>query len=163
MMNSLNEIVSSFNLLQDWNDRYAYIIDMSTTLPSMPDSLKIDDNKVHGCMSQVWVSAYHSYIYPEKIYFHGDCDTAVIKGVLAILIQLCNGKTAAQIQQLDVDEFFERLHLYDHLSPTRHVGVYAIVELMKKKAQALLDEEKRFESNNSILKGEHWSKTRRII
>lgn len=161
-MNRLDKIVSTFELLDDWNQRYAYIVEMGYELPSMPDSLKIDENKVHGCMSQVWISAFHSYIYPEKIYFHGDCDTAVIKGVLAMLIQLCNGKTAVEIEQLDVDEFFERLHLHDHLSPTRHVGVYAIVELMKKQAHSLLDSESDIEPHSSIANADHWSKTRRL-
>jgi len=161
-MNSLDEIVSTFELINDWNQRYAFIIDMSDNLPPMPDSLKIDENKVQGCMSQVWISAYHSYVYPEKIYFHGDCDTAVIKGVLAILIQLCNGKTADEIQQLDVDEFFERLHLHDHLSPTRHVGIYAIVEHMKQQARLLLDSVMELKSHKSKADTGEWNKVREI-
>ncbi|HEY5604574.1 MAG TPA: SufE family protein, partial [Gammaproteobacteria bacterium] len=100
-------------------------------LPVMPDHLKTEDNKVKGCMSQVWVHPYPDKDDPRLYHYHGDCDTAVIKGVLALLIQLIDGKTIAQIQQLDVDELFERLNLNEHLSPNRHVGIYAIVELMK--------------------------------
>ena len=83
-------------------------------------------------MSQVWIAPYPDDQNSNTWHFHGDCDTAIIKGVLALLIQLVDGKTAEQIAQLDVDEIFEKLQLYDHLSPNRHVGVYAIVELMKK-------------------------------
>ena len=71
------------------------------------------------------------------IRFHGDCDTSIIKGVLAVLIQLASGKTVAEIEQLDVDELFSRLSLDEHLSPNRHVGVYAIVDLMKQQARKL--------------------------
>ncbi len=88
-------------------------------------------------MSEVWVHAYRDEHDPELIRFHGDCDTSIIKGVLAVLIQLVSGKTVAEIEQLDVDELFSRLNLHEHLSPNRHVGVYAIVDLMKRQARNL--------------------------
>jgi cysteine desulfuration protein SufE len=88
-------------------------------------------------MSQVWVHAYRDREQPELIHFHGDCDTSIIKGVLALLIQLVDGKTAEEIQHMDVDEFFSRLKLDEHLSPNRHFGIYALVELMKQQAAAL--------------------------
>lgn len=130
-MNSLDEIVEVFELLGDWDQRYQYIIELGEQLPEMPEELKTEDNKVKGCMSQVWISPYPDDKESNIWHFHGDCDTPVIKGVLALLIQLIDGKTVEQIRQLDVDEFFERLQLDEHLSPNRHVGVYAIVELMK--------------------------------
>lgn len=139
-MKTLDELVEIFELLGDWDQRYAFIIDIGETIPEMPAALKTEDNKVKGCMSQVWISAYTKpdQDQADRIYFHGDCDTAVIKGVLALLIQLCEGKTSDELQKLDVDEFFERLQLDEHLSPNRHVGVYAIVELMKQQARTLL-------------------------
>jgi cysteine desulfuration protein SufE len=88
-------------------------------------------------MSQVWVSAYCDKDDPHRVRFHGDCDTSIIKGVLAVLIQLSAGKTVGEIERLDVDELFTRLNLDEHLSPNRHVGVYAIVELMKQQARTL--------------------------
>jgi len=136
-MKTLDELVDIFELLGDWDQRYAFIIDIGEDMPEMPSALKTEDNKVKGCMSQVWISAYARPDHPGRVYFHGDCDTAVIKGVLALLIQLCEGKTLDELRQLDVDEFFERLQLDEHLSPNRHVGVYAIVELMKQQAAAL--------------------------
>lgn len=128
---SLDEIVDVFELLGDWDQRYQYLIELGEQLPVMPEELKTEDNKVKGCMSQVWISPYADEQNCNTYHFHGDCDTAIIKGVLALLIQLVDAKTVEQIQQLDVDEIFEKLQLYDHLSPNRHVGVYAIVELMK--------------------------------
>ena len=82
------------------------------------------------------VGAYPDPHRDGHIAFHGDCDTAIIKGVLALLIQLCSGKTAQEIQELDMDEVFRRLQLDEHLSPNRHVGVYAMFDLMKQKAHA---------------------------
>jgi len=130
-MTSLSEIVDVFELLGDWDQRYQYLVELGEQLPAMPDDLKTDENKVKGCMSQVWISPYPDKHNRNAWHFHGECDTAIIKGVLSLLIQLVDGKTTAQIHQLDVDEIFEKLQLYDHLSPNRHVGVYAIVELMK--------------------------------
>jgi cysteine desulfuration protein SufE len=130
-MTQLNEIVDIFELLGDWDQRYQYLIELGEKLPTMPDRLKTDDNKVRGCMSQVWIHARHE---DSMIQFHGDSDTSVIKGILALLISLCDGLSAQQIQALDMDEIFRGLKLDEHLSPNRHVGVYAIFDLMKQKA-----------------------------
>ncbi len=139
-MTGLDDIVENFELLDDWEQRYLYITELGENLPPMPDALKTDENHVKPCMSQVWVCAYRDEKDPSLIRYYGDCDTSIIKGVLAILIELASGRSASAIEQLDVDEVFERLHLYDHLSPNRHVGVYAIVELMKQQARALAQE-----------------------
>ena len=140
-MNSVNErlaeIVDTFELIGDWDQRYAYLIELGERLPPMPDALKTEDNRVKPCMSTVHVSAYRDPQTPGGVLYHGDCDTAVIKGVLALLIELSAGQTNAAIQALDVDEIFERLQLDEHLSPNRHVGVYAIVDLMKEQAARL--------------------------
>lgn len=134
-MISLDDIVETFELLGDWEQRYRFLMEVGEQLPPMPDGLKTDDNRVKGCMSQVWVSPEE--IADNRIRFHGDCDTAIIKGVLALLIQLVSDRKAEEVETLDVDEFFERLKLGEHLSPTRHFGIYAIVELMKKQTREL--------------------------
>jgi cysteine desulfuration protein SufE len=138
MMANLDDIVDIFELLGDWDQRYQYLTELGEKLPVMPEALKTDDNKVRGCMSQVWVCAYRDEDAPDLVRFHGDCDTSIIKGVLAVLIQLSTGKTVEEIEQLDVDELFARLNLDEHLSPNRHIGVYAIVELMKQQARNLM-------------------------
>ncbi len=135
-MTTLRDIVDIFELLGDWDQRYQYLVELGEQLPPMPEHLKTDDNKVKGCMSQVWISPYSDEYDPECYHYFGDCDTATIKGVLALLIQLVDGKTAEEIRQLDVDRFFSELKLYDHLSPNRHVGIYAIVELMKQQVSS---------------------------
>ncbi|WP_456375399.1 SufE family protein [Thiolapillus sp.] len=139
MSMNLDEIVEIFDILGDWDQRYQYLIELGEKLPPMPEELKTEENKVKGCMSQVWVSAWRDPADPDHIHFHGDCDTSIIKGVLALLIQLLDGKTPEEIQHLDVDEFFSRLKLDEHLSPNRHFGIYALVELMKQQALCLGD------------------------
>jgi len=136
-MIKLNDIADIFELLGDWEQRYQYLIELGENLPEMPAKYKTDDNRVKPCMSQVWVYAYTDKDNDDAIHYHGDCDTSVIKGVLALLFQLVEAKTVEEIQQLNVDEVFEKLNLGEHLSPNRHVGVYAIVELMKQQAREL--------------------------
>ena len=137
MQDRLDEIVEIFDLLGDWEQRYAYLVELGEALPALPEIHRTDGNKVKGCMSQVWIKAYRDPADPSLIRFHGDCDTSIIKGVLALLIQLVSGRTDAAVEALDVDQFFLRLGLDENLSPNRHFGVYAIVELMKQQVRAL--------------------------
>jgi cysteine desulfuration protein SufE len=130
-MTQLDELIDIFELLGDWDQRYEYLIELGEKLPVMPDSLKTEDNKVRGCMSRVWICAY---LDDGQVRFDGDSDTPVIKGILALLISLCDGLSAERIQDLDMDQIFKGLQLDEHLSPNRHVGVYAIFSLMKQKA-----------------------------
>jgi cysteine desulfuration protein SufE len=136
-MTTLNDIVEIFELLEDWEQRYQYLVELGEQLPPMPAEYKTENNKVKGCMSQVWVKVYKDSADANKLHYYGDCDTSIIKGVLALLIRLADNKTPEELDQLDVDEIFERLNLDDHLSPNRHVGVFAIVELMKQQARQL--------------------------
>lgn len=136
-MTELRDIVDTFELLGDWEQRYQYLIELGEHLPPMAEELKTEDNRVKPCMSTVHISAYRDVAHPDRVHYRGDCDTAIIKGVLALLIELCSGLTAAEIQAIDMDEIFERLQLDEHLSPNRHVGIYAIVDLMKSQAARL--------------------------
>ena len=136
-MSDLQDIVDAFELLGDWESRYQYLIELGENMPHMPEANRTEERRVKACMSKVWIRAYLDPDNNEKIRFEGECDTAVIKGVLALLIELTSSKTAEEIQKLDLDEVFQRLTLGEHLSPSRHVGVYAIVDLMKQQAAAL--------------------------
>ena len=138
-MTELNDIVEAFEMLGDWESRYQYLVELGENLPHMPEANRTEDRRVKACMSKVWIRAYADPQDSELIRFEGECDTAVIKGVLALLIELASGKTVTEIQQLDLDEIFRRLRLDAHLSPNRHVGVYAMVDLMKKQALDLAD------------------------
>jgi len=140
-MTDLAETVETFELLGDWDQRYQYLIELGEGLPAMPEDLMTEDNRVKPCMSTVYVAAYPDPDKPGHLRYYGDCDTAIIKGVLALLIDLCSGRTAAEIQEIDMDEIFGQLQLGEHLSPNRHVGIYAIVDLMKSQARTLYSQE----------------------
>ena len=133
----IQEIVDTFDLFADWDQRYQYLVELGEQMPPMPARDKVEENRVKECMSLVHVAAHPDPARPGYLYFTGDCDTAIIKGVVALLVELFSGKTSAEIAGLDVDALFEGLHLEEHLSPNRHVGVYAIVDKMKARAKAL--------------------------
>ncbi len=134
-MVQLNEYVDIFELLGDWDQRYEYLIELGEKMPKLDDHYQVDDNLVEGCMSQVWIVAK---LDGDKVNFQGDSDTAVIKGILALLINLTEGLTVKEIQNLDMDEIFNQLNLNEHLSPNRHLGVYAMFSKMQEKASELL-------------------------
>jgi cysteine desulfuration protein SufE len=136
-MNRIDEIVDAFEFLGDWDARYHYLIELGEALPPMRSDLKRDENWVKPCMSTVHVAAEPVAGAPSLIRFVGDCDTPVIKGVLALLIDLLSYRSLEEIRALDVEQFFKRLRLEEHLSPTRHVGIYAIREKMLERASVL--------------------------
>ncbi|QLQ31576.1 MAG: SufE family protein [Candidatus Thiothrix singaporensis] len=136
-MSDIDDIASDFELLEDWEQRYQYLTELGEALEPMPASEKTDGNRVKPCMSQVWVKALPDPDHPGNVLFHGDCDTAIIKGVVALLVNLFSGKSIQDIVEMDVDALFDRIQLAENLSPTRHVGVYAIVEQMKEQAARL--------------------------
>ncbi|MCG7981318.1 MAG: SufE family protein [Candidatus Thiodiazotropha lotti] len=136
---SIEQIVETFEFLDDWDTRYRYLIELGENLPPMPDALKTEANWVKPCMSTVHVAAQLDPRQSGLIRFQGDCDTAIIKGVLAVLIDLLSYRSLEEISNMDVDSLFKRLRLEEHLSPSRHVGIYAIVDKMVERATALVD------------------------
>mgnify|MGYP002713132449 CR=1 FL=1 len=138
-MSDIDTIISGFEMLGEWEHRYQYLAELGEKLAPMPDALRVEANRVKPCMSQVWVYAQPDPKNPQHIHFHGDCDTSIIKGVVALLIKISKGKTPQEFIDLDIDHLFEGMKLADHLSPNRHVGIYAIVDVMKSQAQQLLE------------------------
>jgi cysteine desulfuration protein SufE len=129
-------LIEDFEFLEDWSSRYAYLIELGEKLPALDEPYRTEENRVKGCMSQVWV---HATKRPDsrKINYTGDCDTAIIKGILAVLIELMSGLTPEEIEDLDLEALFDAIKLRENLSPSRHFGVYAIVELMKQQAREI--------------------------
>jgi cysteine desulfuration protein SufE len=138
-VNDIDEILDTFDLLGDWDQRYQFLVELGEQLQPMPETARQHHNKVKECMSQVWVRAQPNRDNPETLEYVGDCDTSIIKGVVALLIQLFSGKSPREIMDIDVDRLFTGLHLAEHLSPNRHVGVYAIVNKMKAQAAAFMN------------------------
>jgi cysteine desulfuration protein SufE len=131
----MTEILENFELLGDWDERYQYLVEIGERLAPMPPEEKSDKNRVVECMSLVHTAAHPIPDQPGHLAFNGDCDTAIIKGVVALLVGLFSEKRPEEIEALDVEELFEALRLQEHLSPNRHVGVYAIVNKMKGQAR----------------------------
>jgi cysteine desulfuration protein SufE len=136
-MTNVTDILETFDLLGDWEQRYQYLVELGEGLPALPETERTEDNRVKPCMSQVWVASAPDPARPGHVTMRGDCDTAIIKGVVALLLSLCDGKTPREILQLDFDRLFEGLKLAEHLSPSRHVGIYAIVEKIREQANRL--------------------------
>ena len=136
-MSDIEEIVDTFDFLDDWDQRYQYLMELGEQLPALPAELKTEENWVKPCMSTVHVVAEPVPERPGQIRFRGDCDTAIIKGVLGLLIDLLSYRTLDEIRGMDVDGMFKRLQLEAHLSPSRHVGIYAIVDKMIERAAAV--------------------------
>ncbi len=128
---TIDAVQETFEVLTEWEDRYQFIVELGAGLPALADRHRTHDNRVHGCMSKVWFTVTPDEQDRSRLVLHGDSDNAVVKGLAALLIALYSGHTASQIAAIDADQVFDRLGLYDHLSPTRHVGVYAMVEKIK--------------------------------
>lgn len=134
---TVEALLEDFELLGDWEARYRYLVELGERLPPLPAAAKTEAHRVKECMSTVYVLVARDPQQPERLRCYGDCDTAVIKGVVALLIRLLDGKTPAEVAATDIDELFVRLRLAEHLSPNRHVGVFAIVRKLQEQARAL--------------------------
>ncbi len=130
----INELIENFELLDDWEDKYRYIIDLGAGLPPLEDRFRTEEWKVRGCQSQVW-------LVPEKkdgrLFFKGDSDAAIVKGIISVVLTIFSGKTPEEILQVDVDSLFGRLGLQEHLSPSRRNGLGAMTEKIRYYASIL--------------------------
>ena len=134
-MSTTEEIVDTLSFFDSWEDRYKYMIDLGKALPEMEQSLKTDDRLVPGCQSQVWIEPK---VENGVFEFQVDSDAHIVRGLLAIVMAAYNHKTAQQILEFDIKDYFAKLDLVKHLSPTRGNGLQAMVEKIKQLAQAQL-------------------------
>ena len=133
--NTIEEIQSDFEMLDDWEDRYRYVIELGRQLPPLPAGAKNDANKVRGCASQVWlVSNYDTAA--KTLSFQGESDSHIVQGLIAILLTLANGRTAAGLAALDIQSHFNKLGLKEHLTPQRSNGLASMIARIKSDAQA---------------------------
>lgn len=140
-MDKFQKIADDFSFLDDWEDRYRYLIELGQNLRSMPDALKSDKNKVSGCVSQVWV---HSEVSSgendehKSLEFVADSDAMIVKGIIALLIALYSGKDAKFIAETDAIAMLDKIGLREHLTAQRSNGLVAMVKRMRSDAEALL-------------------------
>ena len=122
----MDELVENFELLGDWESRFAYLIDLGKALPPMDEADKCEDNRVHGCQAQVWMK-----FDPEaegKITISADSDAFIVKGLIAVLLLIYSGKSAREIVNTDGSSVLSKLQLGEHLSPTRKNGLFHMVQ-----------------------------------
>jgi cysteine desulfuration protein SufE len=138
---SIEQIVDDFEVLDSWDDRYRYVIELGRELPQLPDEARSEQNKVQGCASQVWmISKTHAAKSGGGpiLEFLGDSDAHIVKGLIAILFALYSGKPAKTILETDALALFNRLGLGDHLTPQRSNGFRSMVERIHSDARAAL-------------------------
>ncbi|KXS52037.1 MAG: cysteine desulfuration protein SufE [Marinobacter sp. T13-3] len=123
---TLDDVLEDFDFLDDWEERYAYIIDLGKQLPAFPDDERLEKNFVHGCQSQVWL-IHHYDDESGKLFLLIDSDAMIVRGLAAIILVALNNKTPRELLATDIDELFERLDLFRHISPTRGNGLRAMV------------------------------------
>jgi cysteine desulfuration protein SufE len=130
---ALDELAAEFDLLGDWEERYRYVIDLGRALAPLTDAERSDANKVRGCASQVWLVRETG---PDgTLVFRGDSDAHIVRGLIAILLKLYSGRTAAQILAFDARAAFDRLGLAGALSSQRSNGLFSMVERIRKDAE----------------------------
>jgi cysteine desulfuration protein SufE len=128
------ELKDNFALLEEWEDRYRYIIDLGRKLPPFPPALQTDAHKVRGCMSQVWLVPGRDA--DGRFAFAADSDAHIVKGLIAVLGVLFSGQTPARVAATDAEAAFRELGLDQHLSPSRRNGLVAMVRKIKEYAAA---------------------------
>ncbi len=135
MNESLQELIETFELLGDWEERYRHLIELGRKLPAMPDAEHSEANKVRGCMSQVWLTGELSDTTPPRLQLRGDSDAHIVKGLIALILLLTNNRTPREVLDTDIDDAFIQLGLESHLSMNRRNGFYAMVERIKQMAK----------------------------
>ena len=139
-MTTIDDIIENFSLLDEWDDRYRYVIELGRQLEPLPDALKNDRTKVSGCASQVWLATTISRTEDGEpaLLIRGDSDAHIVRGLVAILLALCSRKTAREILQADPVGLFERLGLREHLTPQRSNGFRSMVGRIHAEAREML-------------------------
>lgn len=128
---TIDELISNFEFFDNWEDRYAYLIDVGRKLPAMDEADKTEENRVKGCQATVWLKDHKS---GDLIEFSADSNSAIVKGLVSILVLIYSGKPATEIIKTDARPIFEKLGLDQHLSPTRKIGLHAMMQQIQKTA-----------------------------
>jgi cysteine desulfuration protein SufE len=137
---TIDEIIDNFAVLDDWDDRYRYVIELGRELPPLAEAARTETNKVQGCASQVWLA---TSIKPDGaggpvLTFAGDSDAHIVRGLIAILFAFYSGRPAREILERDAIALFNRLGLREHLTPQRSNGFKSMVERIRADARSAL-------------------------
>jgi cysteine desulfuration protein SufE len=136
---AIDEIIDNFSLLDEWDDRYRYVIELGRGMRPLPEIHRIDANKVQGCASQVWLATTASFNGEQPVLdFRGDSDAHIVRGLVAILLAVVSGKEAREILATDPIALFDRLGLGEHLTPQRSNGFRSMVARIRADAELAL-------------------------
>lgn len=143
---TLENILANFQLLDDWEDRYRYVIELGRALPPLPEAARTEANKVRGCASQVWLATQVNGATAgatPRLSFKGDSDAHIVRGLIAILFAIYSGRRADEIVRIDAEGVFRRLGLAEHLTPQRSNGFASMVERICTDARRVMSREAR--------------------
>ena len=132
---TIDELIENFELFDDWDDRYAYLMELGKKMPALPDEHKTEANRVKGCQATVWLKETVTPGPPARIEFLADSNSQIVKGLVAMLRLLYSGKTTDEILSIDAKKVFGQLGLDNHLSPTRSTGLNSTVQQIRTMAE----------------------------
>lgn len=135
---NIDEIIENFQFLDDWDDRYKYLIELGSALPEFPVEQQTPENKVQGCVSQVWVTAEKTADADPILKFQGGSDAHIVSGLVAITLAIFSDKKASEIIETDEMKIFNSIDLSEHITPQRSNGLRSLVERIKLHAQQAL-------------------------
>lgn len=124
IQDTVEDLVDEFDLLDDWEQRYRYLIDMGKALPELPEAERTETSRVKGCVSQVWLIEERD---GDKHIFRADSDAHIVRGLAALLLRLYSGRTGEEIRSIDARDVLKRIGLAEHLSPQRSNGLASMI------------------------------------
>ena len=128
---NIDDIVENFEFLEDWEDRYKYLIELGNKLEDFPEDQHNADNKVNGCVSQVWITTQQNDDADPVITIRGDSDAHIVRGLIAVTLAIFSDKRASQITAIDEIEYFNKIGLSEHITPQRSNGLKSMVKRIK--------------------------------
>lgn len=137
MKDDLNQLIEDFSLFDDWEDRYAYLIDMGKKIDGLPEGLKTEDRLVKGCTSKVWLELNWQGQADEKsLDIRADSDAIIVRGLVALVMKVYGGCTPQDVADIDMQQGFKQMGLDAHLSPSRRNGFFSMIETIRLNAAA---------------------------
>lgn len=139
-MAAIDDILADFDVIDDWEERYRYVIELGKALEPIDEADRTDANKVRGCASQVWLATRVETGGADgpRLFFTGDSDAHIVKGLVAVMLAIFSGHTAKEILTLDPEPIFTAISLRDHITPQRANGVNAMIDRIRADARAAL-------------------------
>ncbi len=140
MTTAIAEILEGFEFLEDWEDRYRYVIELGRELEPLTEDERNEENRVHGCVSQVWLSksVENDAGKGPILFYKGDSDAHIVRGLVAIVLAQYSGASAHDILETDIENVFSKIGLKEHLTPQRSNGLSSMVQRIKNDASAAL-------------------------